>query len=71
MTGSTLFTGEVEKIAESGAQAVFFAGGSGAGTVALWRQLHSADPRLLLLGSSAMASESFTSQIGAAAQAPT
>jgi branched-chain amino acid transport system substrate-binding protein len=65
-TGSTLFTGEVERIAASGAQAVFFAGGSGAGAVALWRQLHSAEPRLLLLGSSTMVSESFTSQIGAA-----
>jgi len=37
------------------------------GTIALWRQLHSADPDLLLLGSSSMAGESFTSQIGAAA----
>ncbi len=66
MTGSTLFTGEVEKISASGAQAVFFAGGGGEGTVALWRQLHHADPGLLLLGSSAMAAESFTSQIGGA-----
>jgi len=54
-------------VVKSGAQAVFFAGGGGVGTVALWRQLHLADPRLLLLGSSAMASESFTSQTGAAA----
>ncbi len=65
-TGSKLFTGEVEKIAESGAQAVFFAGGGGAGTAALWRQLHRTDPGLLLLGSSAMVSEPFTSAIGAA-----
>lgn len=63
----SVFTGEVEKIVESKAQAVFFAGGGGAGAVALWRQLHSADPHLLLLGSSAMDSESFTSQIGAEA----
>jgi branched-chain amino acid transport system substrate-binding protein len=67
VTGSTTFTGEVEKISHSGAQAVFFAGAGGAGTVALWRQLHSADPHLLLLGSSTVANESFTSQIGAAA----
>ena len=67
VTGSPAFTGEVEKISKSGAQAVFFAGGGGAGTVALWRQLHSADPRLLLLGSSTMVNESFASQIGAAA----
>ncbi len=67
VTGATTFTGEVEKISNSGAQAVFFAGAGGAGTVALWRQLHSADPHLLLLGSSAIANESFTSQLGAAA----
>ena len=64
---SSLFKGEAEKVAKSGAQAVFFAGGGGAGTVELWRQLHDADPQLLLLGSSALASESFTSQLGAAA----
>jgi branched-chain amino acid transport system substrate-binding protein len=58
--------GEVQKILESGAQAVFFAGAAGAGTVALWQQLHRADPHLLLLGTSAMAIPSFSSQIGAA-----
>ena len=42
-------------------------GGGGAGAVALWRQLHAADPHLLLLGSSAMVSEPFASQLGAAA----
>ncbi|MGO9321872.1 MAG: branched-chain amino acid ABC transporter substrate-binding protein [Solirubrobacteraceae bacterium] len=61
-----VFTGEVEKIVESHAQAVFLAGGEGKGTVALWRDLHSAAPSLLLLGSSALASEAFTLQIGAA-----
>jgi len=61
-----VFTGEVEKISESHAQAVFLAGGAGNGTAALWRDLHKAAPNLLLLGSSAMLSESFTSQIGAA-----
>jgi branched-chain amino acid transport system substrate-binding protein len=65
-TGGT-FSGEVEKVIASGAQAVFLAGGAGAGTAALWRALHSADPRLLLLGSSAMATESFAAEIGAAA----
>ncbi len=65
--GGAVFTGEVEKIVESRAQAVFLAGGEGKGTAALWRDLHAAAPRLLLLGSSAMVSESFTSQIGAAA----
>jgi branched-chain amino acid transport system substrate-binding protein len=62
----SVFTGEIEKIAEHHAQAVFLAGTEGAGTVALWRSLHSASPHLLLLGSSAMVGESFTSQIGAA-----
>jgi branched-chain amino acid transport system substrate-binding protein len=62
-----VFTGEVEKIVEHHAQAVFMAGDEGTGTAELWRQLHSASPRLTLLGSSAMASESFASRIGAAA----
>ncbi len=66
-TTGAVFTGAVEKVVQSGAQAVFFAGGTSAGTVALWRQLHSADPHLLLLGSSTMVNESFTAQIGAAA----
>jgi branched-chain amino acid transport system substrate-binding protein len=66
-TIGAVFTGAVERIVQSGAQAVFFAGASGPGTVALWRQLHSADPHLLLLGSSTMVNESFTAQIGPAA----
>jgi branched-chain amino acid transport system substrate-binding protein len=65
-TPGTIFTGEVEKIIHSGAQAVFLAASSAAGANVLWRKLHSADPGLLLLGSSTMANESFTSQIGAA-----
>jgi branched-chain amino acid transport system substrate-binding protein len=66
-TPGAVFAGEVEKIAESGAQAVFLAGGPGAGTVTLWRQLHSSDPHLWLLGSSSLAIEEFTSKLGAAA----
>jgi branched-chain amino acid transport system substrate-binding protein len=66
-TTGAVFTGEVEKIVRSGAQAVFLAGGGGPGTAALWRQLHSADPHLLLLGSSSMVSEEFTSAVGSAA----
>ncbi len=61
------FTGEVEKIVESKAQAVFLAGEAGPASAALWQALHTADPGLLLFGSSAMAQESFASQIGAAA----
>jgi branched-chain amino acid transport system substrate-binding protein len=64
---NTAFPGEVEKVVRSGAQALFFAGGAESGAVALWRQLHATDPSLVLLGSSAMVSEAFTSAIGAAA----
>jgi branched-chain amino acid transport system substrate-binding protein len=66
-TPGTVFTGEVEKIERSGADAVFFAGGPGLGTVALWRALHEADPRLLLLGSSSLTGKAFTASLGAAA----
>ncbi len=65
LSGS-VFTGEVERIVASGAQAVFLAGDDGSGTIKLWRKLHAADPQLLLLGASSMLSETFTSQIGAA-----
>ena len=71
MTASTEFTGEAKKIAESGAQAVFFAGGTEPGAVALWKEMHSADPRLWLLGSSTMVNATFTSEIGAGADAKT
>lgn len=60
------FTGEVEKIVAKHVQAVFLAGGANAGTAELWRDLHHADPSLLLLGSSDMDSEEFTSRIGSA-----
>ena len=65
VAGST-FTGEIEKIQQSKPQAVFMAGGEGEGTPALWRGLGAAMPHAALLGSSSMASPSFTSQIGAA-----
>jgi branched-chain amino acid transport system substrate-binding protein len=66
-TATTTFTEEVTTVAESGAQAVFFAGAPTPEAVSLWQQLHSADPRLWLLGSSAMVSSTFTSAIGPAA----
>jgi branched-chain amino acid transport system substrate-binding protein len=66
VAGST-FTGEIEKIAGSKPQAVFMAGGEGEGTPELWRGLGAAVPHAALLGSSSMASPSFTSKIGAAA----
>jgi branched-chain amino acid transport system substrate-binding protein len=65
-TPGSAFTGEVEKILESKAEAVFFAGGAGSGTATLWQALHRADPHLLLLGSNTLANTSFTAAIGAA-----
>ena len=64
-TATTSFAGEVAKIAQSGAQAVFFAGGTAPETVSLWQQLHAADPRLWLLGPSTMVNAAFTAAIGA------
>ncbi|HEY0515587.1 MAG TPA: branched-chain amino acid ABC transporter substrate-binding protein [Solirubrobacteraceae bacterium] len=61
------FESEVEKISAAKPDAIFVAGGGGPGTVQLWRSLHAADPGLLLLGSSSMANEAFTSQLGSAA----
>ncbi len=68
---TTSFKSEVAKVAESGAQAVFFAGGTGPGTATLWKQLHSAEGKLLLLGSSDMVNSEFTSEIGSEAAART
>lgn len=65
-SAQTKFSGQVEQVTRSGAQAVFLGGDSGAGTVALWQQLHAADPGLLLLGSDAMATPAFTAAIGSA-----
>ena len=66
VAGST-FTGELEKIQLSAPQAVFMAGGEGERAAALWRGLAAALPHAALLGSSSMASPSFTSQLAAAA----
>lgn len=66
-TAGTEFASEVHKIAESGAQAVFFSGQPNAGAVAFWQQLHTGDPSLRLLGSSTLAEPSFAQQLGAAA----
>ena len=66
-TSTTEYAGEVHKVLESGARAVFFSGAPTAGVVALWQQLHAADPHLRLLGPSALAEPSFAKQIGAAA----
>jgi branched-chain amino acid transport system substrate-binding protein len=67
MPPGATFAGEVEKVLESHAQAVFLAASAGAGPATLWRELHHADPGLLLLGSNDLASGSFTAHIGTAA----
>jgi branched-chain amino acid transport system substrate-binding protein len=66
-TAGTEFSGEVHKVLASGARAVFFSGNPTVGAVALWQQLHAADPHLRLLGPSSLAEPSFAAQIGAAA----
>ncbi len=63
---SAAYAGEAEKIARAKPDAVFFAGGVQAGTAALWRALHRADPKLRLLGTSALEEPAFTGAIGAA-----
>ncbi len=62
----TEFGSEVSKIAESGAGAVFFSGTSAPGVVALFRELHAADPGLLLLGSDTALASGAAAQLGAA-----
>jgi branched-chain amino acid transport system substrate-binding protein len=62
-----VFTSEAEKVAASGADAVFFAGRGGEGAAALWRAIYAADSHTRLLGSSAAATEAFAAQIGPAA----
>jgi branched-chain amino acid transport system substrate-binding protein len=66
LTATTEFSGEVQKVLASGAQAVFFSGGTEPGAVALWKQLYAADRRLWLLGSSDMVNAKFAAAIGAA-----
>lgn len=66
-TGESSFKSQIEAILRSGAQAVFFSGEADEGAAAFWRQLHEADPLLLLLGSSVMAQAPFTALIQDAA----
>jgi len=63
----TSFERTVEAISARGADAVFMAGQGNASEARLWRELHHADPRLVLLADSAMANGPFASHIGAAA----
>jgi len=65
---STSFHGTAEKVASSGAQAVFFSGAPGPGTVSLWKALYEQNHDLRLFASSALLNATFTAEIGAAAQ---
>jgi branched-chain amino acid transport system substrate-binding protein len=60
------FKGEVAKILEGGAQAVFVSATATAQAAQLFRELHSAAPRLSLLASSGMLNPVFTSSLGSA-----
>lgn len=59
-------TGEVSKIAASGAQAVFVSATATAQAAQLFGELHSAAPQLSLLASSSMLDPVFTASLGAA-----
>lgn len=61
------YAGEAEKVTRARPDAVFFAGGATPGSAALWRALHRADPKLLLLGSTSLDTPAFTGAIGSAA----
>jgi branched-chain amino acid transport system substrate-binding protein len=67
VTSGAVFTGEAEKVAASGAQAVFYSGRGSEAAASLWRSLHEAAPHALLLGSSSAATEAFAARLGAAA----
>jgi branched-chain amino acid transport system substrate-binding protein len=60
------FTGEVKKVAESGAQALFLSASATGEAAQLWRELHAASPRLSLLASATMLNSVFTAHLGAA-----
>jgi branched-chain amino acid transport system substrate-binding protein len=61
-----VYTSEAEKVAESGAEAVFYAGGGTGGAADLWRALHAAAPHLMLLAGATAAVEPFTGELGEA-----
>jgi branched-chain amino acid transport system substrate-binding protein len=65
------FTGEVGKVAESEAQAVFVSATATSDAARLFRELHTADPQLALLASSTMQNSLFTSNLGDAERATT
>ncbi|HEX5308643.1 MAG TPA: branched-chain amino acid ABC transporter substrate-binding protein [Solirubrobacteraceae bacterium] len=60
------FSGEVSKVAESGAQAVFVSATATEQAAQLFRELHAAAPRMSLLAASAMLNPLFTANLAAA-----
>jgi branched-chain amino acid transport system substrate-binding protein len=66
-SAGSVFTGEVEKIVQSGVDAVFLAAAPTPGVAKLWQELHRADPQMVLLGSATLVSRAFTSAIAGAA----
>jgi branched-chain amino acid transport system substrate-binding protein len=58
------FKGEVAKISESGAQAVFVSATATLEAAQLFRELHSADSKLALLASNTMLNSVFTERLG-------
>ncbi|HEY5285641.1 MAG TPA: branched-chain amino acid ABC transporter substrate-binding protein [Solirubrobacteraceae bacterium] len=63
------FTGEVKKISEGGAQAVFVSATATEEAAELWRELHTAAPHLSLLASTTMNNSVFTSHLQGAESA--
>ena len=57
------FTAEVEKIVRARPGAVVYTGASIPAAVTLWQEMHAADRSVMLLGSSALANETFASQL--------
>lgn len=67
-TGAS-FTGEVKKISESGAQAVFVSATATKEAAEFWREVHAAKPQLSLLASATMNNSVFTTHLRAAESA--
>jgi branched-chain amino acid transport system substrate-binding protein len=61
------FAGEVEKAVRANPDAVLYEGASIAAAATLWQELRAADHSIALLGTSALANETFASQLGDAA----
>ena len=63
-SGSGLhFSGEIEKIVRAQPDAVLYTGASIPAAVTMWQELRAADRSVMLLGSSALADETFASQL--------